>query len=170
MKNIGVAIFLASAFGISGLAAAQMSPNFMVANQHCSEGMLAEHNSGYVSFVVGPSGVQATVNTVQTAGASPFFKTFRVTDGAAGVQHVVGGLPQIGFKALHGYTNLSAAIDFYWNTFTGMGYAATMGTFGTDTSTYTFDNGVSTYEAVFTMEGDDISVTFTPIPTLVAGR
>ena len=169
MKNIGVAIVLAAAFGISGLAAAQTGHNLMVANAHCSEGLFAEHNQGYVSFVAGAGGVQATVSTTQAANAYSF-KTFQITGGAAGAQHVVGGLPEMGFKALHGYSNLSAAISYYWDTFTGMGYSATLASLGTDTSTYTFENGVSSYEAVFTMEEDDISVTFTPVPTLYAGR
>ncbi len=141
----------------------------MVANAHCSEGMLAEHNQGYVSFVAGASGVQATVSTTQATNAYSF-KTFQVTNGAAGAQHVVGGLPEMGFKALHGYSNLSAAISYYWDTFTGMGYNATLASLGTDTSTYTFENGVKEYEAVFTMAEDDISVTFTPVPTLYAGQ
>lgn len=170
MKNIGIAIVLAAAFGISGLAAAQTGPNLMLANAHCSEGMFAEHNRGYVTFVAGTNGVQATVSTTQAADAYSF-KTFQMTGGVAeGAHHVVGGLSEMGFKALHGYSNLSAAVSYYWNTFTGMGYSATLASLGTDTSTYTFENGVSKYEAVFSMVDQDITVTFTPVPTLYAGR
>ena len=140
----------------------------MLANAHCSEGMFAEHNQGYVSFVAGTNGVQATVSATQVANAY-LFKTFQMGV-AEGAHHVVGGLPEMGFKALHGYSNLSAAISYYWDTFTGMGYSATLASLGTDTSTYTFENGVSSYEAVFTMVDQDIAVTFTPVPTLYAGR
>jgi len=167
-----LALLLVLAIFVSSHAAAQTGPNLMVANAHCNEDtMTAEHNLGYVSFVAGTNGVQATVSTTQAVGGSPFFKTFHVTGGTSqGLHHVTAGTSGVGFEALHAYTNLSEIIDYYWNTFVGFGYIATMDSFSPESMVYTFDNGVSRYEAVFTAQGDDIGVSFTPVPTLFASR
>jgi hypothetical protein len=184
MKNIAIAalfapsiaLLLVLALFVSSHAGAQTPARLMFANQHCSEHTLtSNHESGYVGFVAGASGVQATVSATQAANASLYFKTFRATHGAvaltpaAATSYVALG-SEPGFEALHGYTHLSETIDVYWNTFVGFGYTGTMKEFTPESMVYLFDNGINQYWAVFTMVGEDVKVSFTPVATLVASR
>jgi hypothetical protein len=170
-----LALLLVLALFVGSHADAQTPARLMFANQHCTENTLtSSHESGYVGFVAGASGVQATVSATQAANASLYFKTFRATHGAvaltsAATSYVALG-SEPGFEALHGYTHLSETIDFYWNTFVGFGYTAMMKEFTPESMVYLFDNGINRYWAVFTMTGEDVKVSFTPVATLVASR
>ncbi len=161
---------------VSSHAGAQTPTRLMFANQHCSENTLtSSHESGYVGFVAGASGIQTTLSATQAATAPLYFKTFQVTHGAvaltpaAATSYVALG-SEPGFEALHGYTHLSQTIDFYWNLFVGFGYTGMMKEFTPESMVYLFDNGVNRYWAVFTMTGEDVKVSFTPVATLVASR
>lgn len=170
-----LALLLALALFVGSHAGAQTPARLMFANQHCKENTLtSRHESGYVGFVAGARGVQATVSATQATNAPLYFKSFRVTQGAvaltpAATSYVALGT-EPGFEALHGYTYLSETIDVYWNTFVGFGYTAMMKEFTPESMVYLFDNGVNRYWAVFTMVGEDVKVSFTPVATLVASR
>lgn len=168
-------LLLVLAFFVGSHAGAQTPARLMFANQHCTEDTLtSRHESGYVGFVAGARGVQATVSAAQAAHAPLYFKTFQVTHGAVALTPAASSYVALGsepgFEALHGYTHLSQTLDVYWNLFVGFGYTGMMKEFTSESMVYLFDNGVNRYWAVFTMTGDDVKVSFTPVATLVAGR
>lgn len=175
MKRTSGTLFTASmTLAIVGFAqTASATPDLHFANAHCHiDTLTQEHTWGYVSFAVSSHGIQAILSATEVAGASPLFKTFRVTHGTLGgeAHHVLDGTLERGFEALHTSTSLSAVIDYYWYTFTNMGYTATMDSFNRDSSSYSFDKGVGQLKVVFTTLEDDVAVSVTSAPTLVASR
>jgi len=170
-----IMLLLVLTFFVGSHAGAQTPAHLMFANQHCAEHTLtSNHESGYVGFAAGESGVQATLSAAQTVNAPLYFKTFQVTRGAVALTPSAANYVALGtepgFEALHGYTHLSKTIDFYWNTFVGFGYTGMMKEFTPESMVYLFDNGVNQYWAVFTMVENDVKVSFTPVATLVASR
>lgn len=167
-----IAVLFVFGLFISSHAGAQTPSRLMFANHLDSEDTLTgSHESGYIAFAAGARGVQATLSATEPEDASPYFKTFRVTQGALtpGLNPVMLGA-DLGFTARHGDTYLTETIDYYWNTFVGFGYTEMMKAFTPESMEYLFDNGERQYRAVFTTLGDDIGVSFTPVARLAAAR
>lgn len=167
-----IALLLVLAFFVGGHAGAQSATHMSVGNAHCDEPVLSHnHEWGYLSFAAADASLQTTVSATDFAGASPLFRSFRVTQGTLepGLNEVVASA-EVGFKAVHAYTHLSVTIDYYWSTLTRLGYAGDMKAFTPESMTYLFHNAEKQYRAVFAMVGDEITVSFTPVATLVASR
>lgn len=168
----GIVLLLVLAFFVSGHASAHSSSNMSVGNAHCDNTALTHnHVMGYLSFSAGDNGLHTTVSAAKFAGASPLFSSFQVTQGALqpGLNEVVASA-DVGFEAVHAYTNMTAVIDYYWNNLTGLGYTQQMISFTPQSMEYHFASADKQYRAVFTMVDDEIQVSFTPIATLVASR
>lgn len=161
-----LAFFVSSHAGANGVA------HLSVGNAHCDEDTLTQdHTWGYLSFAAADHNLQTTISATEFAGASPLFRSFRVTQGALepGLNQVVASA-EVGFEAVHAYTHLSETIDYYWNSLTGLGYTQQMISFTSQSMEYRFASAEKQYRAVFAVVGDDITVSFTPVATLVASR
>lgn len=168
----GIVLLLVLAFFVSGHASAHSTSNMSVGNAHCNEPTMTHHHTmGYLSFAAGDNGLHTTVSAANFAGASPLFSSFQVTQGAleTGLNQVVASA-DVGFEAVHAYTDMTAVIDYYWESLTGLGYTQRMVAFTPQSMEYRFSSAEKEYRAVFTMVEDEIQVSFTPIATLVASR
>ena len=168
----GIVLLLVLAFFVGSQADAHSSSNMSVGNAHCNEPtMTHNHVMGYLSFSAADNGLHTTVSAAKFAGASPLFSSFQVTQGALepGLNQVIASA-DVGFKAVHAYTDMTAVIDYYWDSLTGLGYTQQMIAFSPQSMEYRFSSAEKQYRAVFTMVEDEIQVSFTPIATLVAGR
>ena len=167
-----VVFLLVLAFFVGSHAGANGVSHLSVGNAHCDQHALSTHHEwGYLSFAAAEHSLQTTVSATEFAGASPVFSSFRVIQGTLepGLNEVVASA-EVGFEAVHAYTHLSETIDYYWNTFVGLGYTPTIVAFNPERMEYVFSNGVSQYRAVFSMVDDDTTVSFTPVAKLFASR
>lgn len=66
------------------------------------------------------------------------------------------GQLEAGFDALHADTSLTEVIDYYWNALSALGFTGSVAGVSRQVTSYSFKNGDSRLEAVFTQRGSDI--------------
>ncbi len=170
-----IMFLLILAIAISGHAGAQTASRLTLGNAHCENPILSHnHKLGFIGFAAGPSGLNTTVSATPFPGASPLFSLLQATQGALvqGSNHVMSETSETGFKALYSYASMTELLDYYYKSLVGLGYTAQMKAFDRDGIVYVFTNDVSQYEARFAFDdvSNDITVSFTPVATLVASR
>jgi hypothetical protein len=94
--------------------------------------------------------LQVSTSSTDAIGLSPKVQTIAFKEGQLNT----------GFEALHADTTLSEVVAYYWETLSDLGFRGSVEALSGEAVRYSFSNGGTHLEAVFTQHSSDISADF----------